>query len=378
MAERYGGAYDGPRHSSYGEGSDAREYGYGRERAFDSGRGYDRGYGAQHYADERARDPRKLVAYEDDRAGDHYRPEHRHASSRYERADDARDAVGSVRHPSDRYGHDYYATSWQYERRDEERYSAWRGGQGRSQAEEHDGAAFRPESSRAQHYRPHEHDWQHAEAVREPASGRAQARPRAGAQMRLVALASDVLPHGQRIAIVDSRDEGVSIGRDRAFSARIRLPGRSRRPVLPTATDAPAATQRCLCRSTMLICSFSATTVTAMTQRGASPTRARSTAPSISPQRPHPMPTPRPRSLRSVSRACRTPRRRAHRSSLHMATGCAAAPPRSRCTSTAAPARWRASDAHWLQTAQTRSSSRRKQSPGTLLLLPVPRQQRQA
>jgi hypothetical protein len=211
MAERYGGAYDGPRHSSYGEGSDAREYGYGRERAFDSGRGYDRGYGAQHYADERARDPRKLVAYEDDRAGDHYRPEHRHASSRYERADDARDAVGSVRHPSDRYGHDYYATSWQYERRDEERYSAWRGGQGRSQAEEHDGAAFRPESSRAQHYRPHEHDWQHAEAVREPASGRAQARPRAGAQMRLVALASDVLPHGQRIAIVDSRDEGVSI-----------------------------------------------------------------------------------------------------------------------------------------------------------------------
>ena len=43
-------------------------------------------------------------------------------------------------------------------------------------------------------------------------------------QLRLVKLASDVLPEGQSVAIIDGRSEGVSIGRDRSFSARIRCP----------------------------------------------------------------------------------------------------------------------------------------------------------
>lgn len=43
-------------------------------------------------------------------------------------------------------------------------------------------------------------------------------------QLRLVKLTSDVVPENQKVAIIDGRGEGVSIGRDRSFSARIRCP----------------------------------------------------------------------------------------------------------------------------------------------------------
>jgi hypothetical protein len=43
-------------------------------------------------------------------------------------------------------------------------------------------------------------------------------------QLRLVKLASDVLAEEQKVAIIDGRNEGVSIGRDRSFTARIRCP----------------------------------------------------------------------------------------------------------------------------------------------------------
>jgi len=43
-------------------------------------------------------------------------------------------------------------------------------------------------------------------------------------QLRLVKLASDVIADEQKVAIIDGRNEGVSIGRDRSFTARIRCP----------------------------------------------------------------------------------------------------------------------------------------------------------
>lgn len=43
-------------------------------------------------------------------------------------------------------------------------------------------------------------------------------------QLRLVKLTSDVMPEEQKVAIIDGRDGGVSIGRDRSFTARIRCP----------------------------------------------------------------------------------------------------------------------------------------------------------
>ncbi|PWN42374.1 hypothetical protein IE81DRAFT_366657 [Ceraceosorus guamensis] len=43
-------------------------------------------------------------------------------------------------------------------------------------------------------------------------------------QMRLVALSSKVLPEGRRVAVIDAREESVSIGRDKTFTSRIRLP----------------------------------------------------------------------------------------------------------------------------------------------------------
>lgn len=42
--------------------------------------------------------------------------------------------------------------------------------------------------------------------------------------MRLVKLSSDALPTHKTVAIVDGRHGGVSIGRDRTFTARLRLP----------------------------------------------------------------------------------------------------------------------------------------------------------
>ena len=42
--------------------------------------------------------------------------------------------------------------------------------------------------------------------------------------LRLVKLSSDVLPSHKTVAIVDGRHGGVSIGRDKAFTARLRLP----------------------------------------------------------------------------------------------------------------------------------------------------------
>lgn len=42
-------------------------------------------------------------------------------------------------------------------------------------------------------------------------------------QMRLVKVSSDVLSEMERIAIIDSRSEGCSVGRDRSFDPRIRL-----------------------------------------------------------------------------------------------------------------------------------------------------------
>ncbi|UZJ53134.1 hypothetical protein CBS101457_002454 [Exobasidium rhododendri] len=43
-------------------------------------------------------------------------------------------------------------------------------------------------------------------------------------QLRLVKLVSDVMPPEQKVAVIDSRGEGISIGRDRSFTARIRCP----------------------------------------------------------------------------------------------------------------------------------------------------------
>ena len=43
-------------------------------------------------------------------------------------------------------------------------------------------------------------------------------------QIRLVKLASDVLPSEKRIAIIDASEDGVSIGRDRVYTPRLRLP----------------------------------------------------------------------------------------------------------------------------------------------------------
>lgn len=42
--------------------------------------------------------------------------------------------------------------------------------------------------------------------------------------LRLVKLASDVLPRNKTVAIIDGRHGGVSIGRDKTFTARLRLP----------------------------------------------------------------------------------------------------------------------------------------------------------
>lgn len=54
--------------------------------------------------------------------------------------------------------------------------------------------------------------------------GKCGAANAAPAQLRLVKLASDVLPAEQTVAIIDADHECVSIGRDRTHTARVRLP----------------------------------------------------------------------------------------------------------------------------------------------------------
>lgn len=49
-------------------------------------------------------------------------------------------------------------------------------------------------------------------------------RPPPATQLRLVKIISDVLPEEQKVALIDGRNEVVSIGRDRSFTARIRCP----------------------------------------------------------------------------------------------------------------------------------------------------------
>lgn len=66
--------------------------------------------------------------------------------------------------------------------------------------------------------------WQDDFSSQLPESSITQAHNSSTAQMRLIKISSDVLPPRERAAIIDSRSEGISVGRDRAFGSRLRIP----------------------------------------------------------------------------------------------------------------------------------------------------------
>jgi hypothetical protein len=121
--------------------------------------------------------------------------------------------------PNDRYGdHDYYDKEYNdqyYDKRYNDQYYDKRYNDQYYDKEYND--QYYDEEYNGQYY-DKEHNDQYYEEQHDDHN---QNAPR---ELRLVKLVSDALPSHQTIAIVEGRDGGISIGRDRCFTPRIRCP----------------------------------------------------------------------------------------------------------------------------------------------------------